>query len=144
MVTNKIAPIVVLSLVMLSASFCQAVASSVPWCAPQVAVLTFKELKSGRAAKVEIRSPNATCRLYGAERATGLSLERSMSIEYNGQAIEVPPSCVAAVSFRLDELSLSFDNTGVAIKIYGKSTNGGEKVTIAIYTIDGKALCGRG
>jgi hypothetical protein len=126
------------------ASPCKAVASSVPWCAPEVALLSFKDQKGQEAAKVELRSVEPVCSVDGAEKAAGVSLERLMRIESDGQWLDVPRSCLSGVSFRLDELSLSIDHAGVGIKIIGKSTARGEQMTIVVYAIHNKILCAQG
>jgi hypothetical protein len=136
--------VAVLSLFFVWATLSKPVAHSVPWCAPEVALLTFKDQNGQEAAKVELRSVELMCSNHGAEKAAGVSLERSMRIDHNGQSIEVPKSCISGVSFRLDELSLSIDNAGVGIKIIGKSTDRDEKMTIVIYKIGNEVLCARG
>src|SRR5262245_61018409 len=137
--------VAILSLLFVYAALSKAVAFSVPWCAPEVAFLTFKDQKGQEAAKVELRSVEAVCTSQGAEEAAGVSLERSMRLEYKGQSIEVPGSCLAGVSFRLDELSLSIDHAGVGIKIIGKSTDRGDKMTIVLYIMrDNNVLCAQG
>src|SRR5262245_14243540 len=99
--------VAILSLLFVCAALYKAAALSVPWCAPEVAFLTFKDQKGQEAAKVELRSVEPICTSHGAEKAAGVSLERSMRVEYKGQSIEIPRSCLSGVSFRLDELSLS-------------------------------------
>lgn len=144
MLVPTIARVAVLSLLLLGVPINASVASVVPWCAPAVALLTFEGRNGWTAAKVELLSIEAVCTIRGAEKSAGVSLERSMRIEYNGKMIDVPKSCLAGVSFRLDALSLSFGDTGVGVLIIGKTTRRGKKMKVEIYTIDSEVLCARG
>jgi hypothetical protein len=123
----------------------KALASVVPWCAPEAALLTFKDQKGLDVARVELRSVEPVCSVRGAEKAAGVSLERFIRIEYRGRSIDVPRACVSGVSFRLDDLSLSVDRSGVGIEIIGKSTDRGENMTVSIYFLnnDNDVTCGR-
>ena len=83
--------VAVLSLFFVWATLSKPVAHSVPWCAPEVALLTFKDQNGQEAAKVELRSVELMCSNHGAEKAAGVSLERSMRsgmgpILFNNQA----------------------------------------------------------
>lgn len=131
----------IVSLLISAGLYSESFASVVPWCPPEVAHLTFRDASRNEFAKVELRSEETVCTIQDPENAAGVSVERSMRIEYKGQSIEVPKSCLSGLSFRLDELSLSFGDSGIGMKIIGKSAAGGKKANAMIYTVRGEALC---
>jgi hypothetical protein len=101
--------------------------------------------KSTRSGSCEDRtsSLNAVCSRSPEKKGFGVSLERSMRIEHNGQWTEVPKECVTGVSFGVDGLSLSGDDAGLGIRLTGKSTDRDESVKVMIYKLRDKVSCFR-
>jgi hypothetical protein len=130
-----------LCLLFSSSTLCKA--NSGPWCAPDVVILTFKNQQDRDLARIELRSLKAVCSRNPEEKGFGVSLERSMRIEHNGQWTEVPKECVSGVSFGVDGLSLSGDDAGLGIRLTGKSTNRDESVKVMIYKLRDKVSCFR-
>ena len=129
-----------LCLLFSSSTLCKA--DSSPWCAADVAVLNFKNYKGQDIAKIELRSLKALCDRNPEKKVFGVSSERSMRIERNGQWTEVPKECLSGISFGLDGLALSGDEAGLGISLTGKSTDKDERVERSIFKLDdGKIMC---
>jgi hypothetical protein len=129
-----------LCLLFSSSTLCKT--NSGPWCAPDVVILAFKDQQDRDLARIELRSLKVACS-RNPEKGFGVSLERSMRIEHNGQWTEVPNECVSGVSFGVDGLSLSGDDAGLGIRLTGKSTDRDESVKVTIYKLGDKVSCFR-
>ena len=117
-------------------------ANSAPWCAADVAILNFKNYKGQDLARIELRSLKAVCDRNPDKKVFGVSSERSMRIEHNGQWTEVPKECLSGISFGVDGLALSGDEAGLGIFLIGKSTDKDEPVKRTIFKLrDGEVLC---
>src|ERR1700733_3595063 len=121
------------SLCLLFASSTLCKANSSPWCAADVAILNFKNYKGQDLARIELRSLKAICDRNPDTKVIGVGSERSMRIEHNGQWTEVPKECLAGVSFGLDGLALSGDDTGLGMVVVGKLTDGDERMETMIF-----------
>src|ERR1700709_1478019 len=107
-----------LCLLFACSTLCQA--DSSPWCAPDVAILNFKNYKGHDLARIELRSLKEVCDRNPDKKVVGVGSERSMRIEHNGQWTEVPKECLSGVAFGVDGLALSGDEAGLGIVVIGK------------------------
>jgi hypothetical protein len=129
-----------LCLLIASSTLCKA--NSGPWCAADVAILNFKNYQGRDLATIELRSLKAVCDRNPEKKVVGVSSERSMRIEHNGQWTQVPKECLSGISFGVDGLALSGDDTGLGIFLTGKSTDKDERVKRTIFKLrDGEVLC---
>jgi hypothetical protein len=128
-----------LCLVFASSTLCKA--NSSPWCAADVAILNFKNYKGQDLARIELRSLKAICDRNPDKKVFGVSSERSMRIEHNGQWTEVPKECLSGISFGVDGLALSGDEGGVGIVLTGKSTDKDERAERMIFKLRDKVFC---
>ena len=113
------------------------------WCKPDVVTLTFKNQQDRDLARIELRSLKAVCSRNPEEKGFGVGLERSMRIEHNGQWTEVPKECLSGVSFGVDGLALSGDDTGLGMVVIGKLASGDERVETMIFTLRDGVSCSR-
>ena len=128
-----------LCLLFSSSTLCKA--DSVPWCKPDVVMLTFKNQQGGDLARIELRSLKAVCDRNPEKKGFGVGLERSMRIEHNGQWTEVPKECLSVFAFGVDELSLSGDDAGLGITIIRKPTEKGERLEVMIFKRRDEVSC---
>ena len=66
-----------------------------------------------------------------------------MRIEHNGQWAEVPKECLSGISFGVDGLALSDDESGVGMVVIGKPADGGERVETMIFKLRDEISCSR-
>jgi hypothetical protein len=130
-----------LCLLFASSTLCKA--NSVPWCAADVAILNFENYKGRDLARIELRSLKALCDRNPEKGVIGVSSERSMRIEHNGQWTEVPKECLSGVSFGVDGLALSGDEAGLGIVVFGKLADGDERAETMIFKLGNDVLCSR-
>ena len=130
-----------LCLLFASSTLCKA--NSGPWCAADVAILNFKNYKGQDLARIELRSLKAVCDRNPDKKVFGVSSERSMRIEHNGQWTEVPNECLSGISFGVDGLALSGDDAGLGIVVIGKPVDGDERVETMIFKLGDDVLCSR-
>jgi hypothetical protein len=130
-----------LCLLLASSTLCKA--NSSPWCAADVAILNFKNYQGRDLAKIELRSLKALCDRNPEKKVFGVSVERSMRIEHNGQWTEVPKECLSGISFGADGLALSGDEAGLGIVVIGKPTDGDERVETMIFKLRDGVSCSR-
>ena len=130
-----------LCLLFASSTLCKA--NSGPWCAADVAILNFKNYKGQDLARIELRSLKAVCDRNPEKKVFGVGSERSMRIEHNGQWTEVPKECLSGVSFGVDGLALSGDDTGLGMVVIGKLASGDERVETMIFTLRDGVSCSR-
>jgi hypothetical protein len=131
-----------LSLLFASSTSCKA--NSSPWCAADVAILNFKNYKGQDIARIELRSLQAVCDRNPEKKVFGVSSERSMRIERNGQWTEVPKECLSGISFGVDGLALSGDDASLGMVVIGKPADGDERVETMIFKLrDGEVMCSR-
>jgi hypothetical protein len=97
--------------------------------------------KVSRSARLEIRSPTQACTIYDEDKEVGLYREPELRIDFYGNAIPVPGSCLKGFSFRLSDLSLAIGTRGVGIKIVGESIVAGAKMRAVVYTVNNEVLC---
>lgn len=116
-------------------------ADSRPWCKPDVVTLTFKNQQGGDLARIELRTLKPVCDRNPEKKGFGVSLERSMRIEHNGQWIDVPKECLSVFAFGADEVSLSGDHHGLGIAIIGKPTERGESLKVSIFKLRDEVSC---
>jgi hypothetical protein len=128
-----------LCLLFASSPLCKA--SPALWCKPDVAILTFQNYKGQDLARIELRSLKAVCDRNPEKKVFGVSSERSMRIEHNGQWTEVPKECLSGISFGTDGLALSGDEGGLGIVLTGKSTDKDERVERMIFKLRDDILC---
>ena len=129
-----------LCLLFSSSTLCNA--NSAPWCAADVVTLIFKNQQDRDLARIELRFPKAVCDRNPEKKVFGVSLERSMRIEHNGQWIDVPRACLSGISFGADGLALDGDDTGLGMVLVGKSIDKGERVERTIFKLrDGEIYC---
>jgi len=128
-----------LCLLVSSSTFCKA--NSGPWCAPDVVILTFKNQQDRDLAKIELRPLKTVCDRNPEKRVVGVTSERSMRIEHNGQWTDVPKECLSGMSFGVDGLALEGDDTGLGIFLTGKSTDKDESVRRTIFKLHDDILC---
>jgi hypothetical protein len=129
-----------LFLLFASSTLCQA--NSSPWCAADVAILSFKNYEGQDLARIELRSLKTICDRNPDKKVFGVGSERSMRIEHHGQWTEVPKECLSGISFGLDGLALSGDDKGLGIVVIGKPADGDERVETMIFTGD-EVSCSR-
>ena len=118
-------------------------ADSSPWCAPDVAVLNFKNYKGQDIAKIELRSLKPLCDRNPNKKVIGVGSERSMRIEHNGQWTEVPKECLSGISFGLDGLALEGSDAGLGMVVIGKPADSDERLETMIFKLGDEILCSR-
>lgn len=129
-----------LCLLFASSTLCKA--NSAPWCAADVAILNFKNYKGQDLARIELRSLKPVCDRNPEKKVFGVTSERSMRIEHDGQWTEVPKACLSGMSFGVDALALEGDDTGLGMVLVGKSIDKGERVERMIFKLrDSKIYC---
>jgi len=79
------------------------------------------------------RPLKTVCDRNPEKKVVGVTSERSMRIEHNGQWTDVPKECLSGMSFGVDGLALEGDDTGLGIFLTGKSTDKGESLRRTIF-----------
>jgi hypothetical protein len=130
-----------LFLLFASSTLCQA--NSSPWCAADVAILSFKNYEGQDLARIELRSLKTICDRNPDKKVFGVGSERSMRIEHHGQWTEVPKECLSGISFGLDGLALSGDDKGLGIVVIGTPADGDERVETMIFKLGDEISCSR-
>jgi hypothetical protein len=129
-----------LCLLFASSTLCKA--NSSPRCEADAAVLNFKNYKGEDIARIELRSLKPLCDRNPEKKVAGIGSERSMRIEQHEQWTEVLKECLSGISFGLDGLALSGDESGLGISLTGKSTDKDERAERSIFKLDdGKIMC---
>jgi hypothetical protein len=128
-----------LCLLFSSSTLCKA--NSVPWCAPDVVTLTFKNQQGGDLARIELHTLKAVCDRNPEKKGLGAGVERSMRIEHNGQWTEVPKGCLSVFPFGVDEVWLSGDDEGLGMSIAGKPTEKGERSRVMMFIHHDEIFC---
>ncbi|WP_407168119.1 hypothetical protein [Bradyrhizobium sp. ORS 111] len=129
------------AILLLFASSTLCMANSSPWCAADVAILSFKNYKGQDLARIELRSLKPVCDRNPEKEGFGANFERSMRIEHNGQWTDVPTACLSGFSFAMDRLALEGDDRGLGISLIGKSPDNDERVKRSIYKLGDRIYC---